>query len=344
MIPSTSTRLVQDREHSLSDVEGAGPVVSVVICTYNRSNYVVKTIQSLLRQKPASNTFEIIVVDNASTDETRLVIEALQNTDHACIRYVYESRQGVSYARNTGLQAARGSITAYIDDDEEASPGWLQGIVEAFSNVVPEPGVCCGPVNPCWQEQPPRWLVDEFRIYLSVLSLPPKPTFLYGAGSWFPEGNSAFRTEVLRKIGGFPVDVGRKGDLLLSGEFKVVEERLRSIGRNIYYQPSMKVDHFIPAERVKLPWLMRRAYFQGLSDAIDFVGRKRYNLQTWIRHSVLYAIRIIQSIFGVSVYGAMRFLPLAGRQVMVRYVRNCLDLQTRIGWFYGFLKHSHLAG
>lgn len=319
---------------------GRGLLISVVICTHNRCDLLAKTIDSLLGQDFPAKEYEIIVVDNVSTDGTGSYVSQIAASSEVSIHYVYESRIGVSHARNSGLEKAAGVYIAYIDDDEEASPLWLQGIFEAFVSLDPEPGVVCGPVKPSWERQPPAWLSDEFRAYLSILILRPQPAFLPVGGWGFPEGNSAFRTEVLRDIGGFATNVGRQGRMLLSGEEVIVSQKIRAKGLAIFYQPSMSVAHFIPADRLSLEWLTRRAYFQGITDAIHSLVDKDYGLPLRLRYSIIYLAQAVRPLLAAMFRGLVCIITGSSKRSMVGYVRKRLEFSRRLGWFYGFTVHS----
>src|SRR3989337_3554689 len=105
-------------------------VISAIICTHNRVEYLTKAIQSLVDQNIPKSKYEIIVVDNCSTDSTREVVEKFSSKSN--IRYIYEPTLGANKARNTGWRNARGKYIAYLDDDAIASPVWLCRILQGF--------------------------------------------------------------------------------------------------------------------------------------------------------------------------------------------------------------------
>src|SRR5690349_1483083 len=113
-------------------------LITVAICTYNRARYLPHAIESLVGQSLAASQFEILIVDNASTDPTHEVVKRylpkLSN-----LRYLYEPRQGLSHARNTAWQSAEGKYVAYLDDDAQANPHWLIGILRHFEQSTPTP-------------------------------------------------------------------------------------------------------------------------------------------------------------------------------------------------------------
>src|SRR5271168_746976 len=103
--------------------------ISVLVCTYNRAQMLGRTIDSVVAQTlPESLGWELIIVDNNSSDQTRQVIEDFRLRYPERIRYLFEPQQGISHARNAGIRESRGEILAFIDDDETADTGWLRNL------------------------------------------------------------------------------------------------------------------------------------------------------------------------------------------------------------------------
>jgi len=240
-------------------------LVSAVVCTHNRATYLRRALASLAAQTLAAERYEIVVVDNASTDATReLVTRELAGVDR--LRYVFEPQLGVSRARNAGWRAARAPLVAYLDDDAIAAPDWLARAVSGFAMLEPRPGCLGGPVIPIWEVPRPAWLPDALLPYLTVLELDqgpgpmPRGKFLYGT-------NSVFARERLAEIGGFPPGLGPIGRWHRSGEDTFVQKQLRERGHPLWYDPALRVQHHVPAERVSRRWVLRRLYLEGLSRA-----------------------------------------------------------------------------
>src|SRR5215203_2265789 len=150
------------------------PEVSVVVATYNRCEILPGTLESLMNQD-GGTVYEVIVVDNNSTDETRSVIDNLrQKPGYEKLIYLFEEKQGVSHARNKGIAAARGSILAFTDDDIRPAPGWLSAITGAFKRF-PEADCIGGKVLPHPETKFPEWLTDKYWTPLALLDLGDKP-------------------------------------------------------------------------------------------------------------------------------------------------------------------------
>ncbi|MGD8790792.1 MAG: glycosyltransferase family A protein, partial [Burkholderiales bacterium] len=134
------------------------PLISVIICTHNRACLLRGAIESVTSQDYDADGYEIIVVDNASTDHTREVVESFSET--ANVRYVYESRLGLNSARNTGWRSASGIFAVFLDDDARAQPGWLAAIRDGFAATGGQ-AVIGGKVDPIWESEQPEWLSNK---------------------------------------------------------------------------------------------------------------------------------------------------------------------------------------
>ncbi|MEM1308579.1 MAG: glycosyltransferase [Cyanobacteria bacterium P01_C01_bin.70] len=237
--------------------------ISAIICTHNRDQYLGAAIDSLLSQDFAE--YEIIVVDNASTDTTRAVVEA--RLPHPRLHYLYEATLGLSTARNTGAQAAQGKILAYLDDDAEASHKWLQAIAAIYdqdSTVA----IAGGRVTLIWPEQqtPPRWLSPGMAGNLGAYDLGNEMTYITQPGLT-PRGlNYAITADFLNKIGGFDPNLGRVGKNLLSNEELYMTEKALKMGYRVAYSPDALVAHNVAPARLKPAWFISRSWWQGISE------------------------------------------------------------------------------
>jgi glycosyltransferase involved in cell wall biosynthesis len=239
--------------------------ISAVVCTYNRRGPVIEAIESLLSQDLPRSAYEIIVVDNASTDGTEGVIrEKFGSVEN--LRIVHEPRQGIAIARNRGARESRSNIAAYLDDDAIAPPDYLRRFVELFAELEPVPAVIGGEMAPIFGAPRPEWLTNEvLRWASSWLGWSTEPRYLAADGTeWLCETNSAYRVDALMTAGGFPENLGRVGESLLSSEGHV-NIVLHHAGFPTYFDPSIVVSHHVPAERMTRTWFRRRAFWQGVS-------------------------------------------------------------------------------
>ncbi|SRR5579885_493154 len=241
-------------------------LISVVIPTYNRAKYLAKAIQSLVNQHTPKDKYEIIVVDNCSTDSTKQVVQKFSSESN--IRYVFESTLGAPYARNTGWRSARGKYVAYLDDDAIACPVWLDKIVEVFEMITPRPGCIGGRVEPIWEAPRPTWLSDWLLHGLAVIDWSDTPHVLLDLSrEWLVSINMAFPADILKSTGGFSPKLDRVGNNLLSSGEVFLEKKIIEMGYSCFYHPEIAVSHHIPRSRLEKRWFIRRYYWQGVSDA-----------------------------------------------------------------------------
>jgi len=241
------------------------PAISAVVCTHNRAAYLERALASLAAQSLARDAYEILVVDNASTDDTPAVVAAARARIPNLVA-LHEPTPGLGHARNAGLRAARGAYVAYVDDDAVASPAWLARILAAFATVQPAPGCVGGRVDAIWEAPRPGWLADELLPYLTVIDWSPTATFL-GEDRFVAGANMAFPRDLLRAIDGFHPALGRRGTNLLSNDELRVEATLRRRGHPCWYDPAIAVGHHVSPERLTRGYFRRRCFWQGVSDA-----------------------------------------------------------------------------
>jgi glycosyltransferase involved in cell wall biosynthesis len=243
-------------------VPASSPDLSVVICTHNRSAVLRRALRSLAEQTAAPGTFEVIVVDNASRDDTAEVTAAMEPAVPG-LRYLYEPELGLCRARNSGTDAARAPLVAFLDDDATTEPGWVTAMVGAFDS--PEVAAAGGPIVVEWEQgDRPRWLPRTLDPQYGHLDCGPESVPMVFPVT--PFGSSmVFRREVLFDVGGFSMALSRKGNGLISNDEKEVFRRLADRGLTVRYVPDAVVHHHIPAERSTVRWLSRRRYAQGRS-------------------------------------------------------------------------------
>ncbi|MBE9178348.1 glycosyltransferase family 2 protein [Oculatella sp. LEGE 06141] len=240
------------------------PQISAIICTHNRDSYLGAAIDSLLSQD-FTGDYEVIVVDNASTDRTREVVES--RLPHPRLHYLFEPTAGLSIARNTGAKAARSPILAYLDDDAVASPQWLRMLHHAYETNE-QLAIAGGKVTLLWAPGmiPPRWLSPELAGNLGAYDLGDTVTYIDRPGLT-PRGlNYSIRRTFLDTIGGFDIHLGRVGKNLLSNEELHVTERALNMGLQVAYLPEALVAHNVAPERLHPLWFLKRSWWQGISE------------------------------------------------------------------------------
>jgi glycosyltransferase involved in cell wall biosynthesis len=239
------------------------PLISAIICTHNRAGYLGAAIASLLEQ--TYTAYEIIVVDNASTDATRAVVDAFLPSPR--LTYVYESTLGLSAARNRGAAIAGGTILAYLDDDAEASSGWLTALAEAFTAHA-KAAIAGGSVSLIWPAgcTPPRWLSPTLSEGLGIYDLGSSTRPITDPGQT-PRGlNYAVKKTFLESVGGFDPQLGRVGKNLLSNEELYLTQQALAAGFEVLFVPQARVAHHVAPERLHPSWFLRRSWWQGISE------------------------------------------------------------------------------
>ncbi|RPJ77007.1 MAG: glycosyltransferase, partial [Acidobacteria bacterium] len=319
--PSTPLSTAPTLLHDSSVPTRPASSISVLICTYNRAERLEETLAAFGSVRiPDGSRVEMVVVDNHSTDATAAVLARHARRLPFPMITAVETRQGKSFALNTGLALATGEIVALTDDDVVPDAAWLEGIARAFRR----PGLtfAFGKVLPRWEQPPPpRLLTREAQAIWGPLALvdygdrevryvPDR----FGADR-FPIGaNLAFTRAALRRVGGWRNDLGKVDNSLIAGEDYEIFHRLRRAGLfNGLYDPSIVVHHFVPASRVSRRYFRRWFYWNGRTiarmlpdyyDGLDFrqvplvagvprflyrqaLGQAAVCLRTWTRRDPL---------------------------------------------------------
>ncbi|QVW36680.1 glycosyltransferase family 2 protein [Geobacter sulfurreducens] len=278
------------------------PIISVVVCTYNRAELLNQCLRSLAEQSLDSMQYEVIIVDNNSTDNTReIVTRYLEDNKH--FRCVSEPRQGLSIARNKGLQEAQGRYLAFIDDDAKASPNWLELIVNAFETVRPLPAAVGGEIRPFYEVPPPYWFSDDFelRSWGSESKFLEYPASMFG----FSGSNMAFPKHILCTYGGFDDTLGMKGAEIGLGEEADLFFRMYQSQAPLWYDPAIQVFHWTPVRNTTVAYRMKRAYCAGRSRA-KIVGSTLFSAETVHELLRLPAFVLISLVLMIRKEGARR--------------------------------------
>jgi glycosyltransferase involved in cell wall biosynthesis len=244
-------------------------IATILICTYNRASLLGPTLDSIAALAcPADLDWEVLVVDNNSSDETRQVVERRQGAYPVDLRYAFEPRQGKSIALNTGHGLARGEVIVYTDDDVRVPAGWLEAAVRPLLADA-SLAYTGGPVRPMWERQPPAWLEPAGNLGGTIaVKDHGDAAFVFEDRRKTPLGvNMAVRRTLVGAIGGFRPDLGRKGKSLLGQEQAEFFYRSRAAGARGMYVPAMVLDHFVPASRLTHNYFRRWWYWKGISQA-----------------------------------------------------------------------------
>lgn len=249
--------------------------ISVVICTYNRANGLIRALRSLLPQTLDKAHWNILIVNNSSTDNTVEEFDrfTLEHPNSAKMRIVSEIKQGLSHARNRAIQEVGDDFIIYIDDDQEVSPNF----VEAYYDRCNDKGdmvLAGGPIIPVYEGGKPKWVskyVDRtISGYLNLGS----HTELFPKGSYPTGGNMGIGNGVFKEFGGFSTDLGRVGGSLLGGEESDFFNRVANNRSDIIYVHDADVYHHISKERATITSLRQISRMVGVSERIRTSTKK----------------------------------------------------------------------
>ena len=233
---------------------------SIVICTYNRC-HLLPVLLGTLQEQLQGIDGEILLVDNGSSDGTAEVVEEIASTPlQTTIRYFLETRQGLSYARNRGVEEAKGDIVLFLDDDALPCDSWLHEHIRVFE-LDQRIGAVGGKIDVCFDKQTrrPWWLTRSYFRELGAYNLKLENLTDYGGGYDTPAGgNMSFRKSALAEVGPFDPELGREANSFLAGEEFDLSWKLLDYGWRTIYNPKASAKHLVLPERLKVSFFRQR--------------------------------------------------------------------------------------
>jgi glucosyl-dolichyl phosphate glucuronosyltransferase len=243
--------------------------ISVLIATHNRASLLRLTLDRLRLQafQPGD---EVIIVDNASTDDTADVIARMSGRFPVPLRLRHDMSPGKAPALNAAAKDARGHVLALTDDDVLVAEDWIATIRSLFGD--PSMALVGGRIDPNWQQPAPSWLEVEQNGTYGLMSSP-LALLHYGEAQQLGKrtavgANMAVRQSVFQALGGFAPHLGRRRGTLLCGEDHDLSLRAVSAGYRCEYRPELRVRHWIPAERLRLRYFLRWFFWSGITSAV----------------------------------------------------------------------------
>jgi glycosyltransferase involved in cell wall biosynthesis len=310
-------------------------MVSIAICTYNNVRKLEAVLESLrgLICSPALR-YEVLVVDNNSSDETKGVVERCQGTWGQRLRYVFEGAQGLSHARNRALKEAAGDIVSYIDDDVRVDPGWLSAVATAFEEY--SAAVVGGKSYLIYPSRRPAWLPDEYESLLSKLDYGDQ--VIVGLDRDLFGLNFSVRKELAVQLGGFDTSLGRCRRALGSGEESDLLRRIRETGGLAVYEPRAVVGHVVSPERMTVRWFAKRLFAAGRDDVA--IAAKNGHTVPSVWDTTVHAIRCCGSILKSIVIGDRSAKNILGKGLVAAHALGTLDRRLRLAFTSLFGGHA----
>lgn len=291
--------------------------LSIAVCTYNRADVLPKCLESLADQSTDSELFEVLIIDNNSTDDTKKIAEDFCGK-HNNFRYIFEEKQGLSHARNRAIIEAKGKYLAYIDDDAIADKDWgknILAVIKTDSSMV----AFGGPIYPWYKKEKPKWFKDEFATHSYgkqhfQLTEQNCPFGLSGS-------NMIFKVEILNKYNGFSAEYGMNGDKIAFGEESFLFNKMLKNSENIQYFPNIKISHLVSEKNYSLNDAFKRSIQNGKAIA-------------QIRGSKLLSVDFIKkfSMFCISLF-ELAIFTLPGIFSKALFYKKL----KKIGYFAGYI-------
>ena len=271
--------------------------ISLIVPTYNRADYLKFSLPTFVHQSLDKSLYEILVIDNNSTDKTKEITFEILGNNNKNWKYVFEGKQGLHYARNRGILEASGEIVVFGDDDIEADYQWLESIYSEFKNNE-RAGVVGGKILPKWNSEPPEWIYDygtnKIHGVFAYLDLGEERKvinncFIFGC-------NFAIRKNIAIQIGGSPPDTfpGRLKYLSGRGESEMIESTMK-LNYDIIYIPEALVLHHADSSRATLKYFVDRYERWAVENAFAVYRKNRSKL----RASIILMISALKTLFSV---------------------------------------------
>lgn len=234
-------------------------ILSIVICSYNRASYISGALDSLYHQSAGLDNFEAIIVDNNSTDNTAQVFKQWRSSHaNGSFTYLTESKQGASFARNTGAKGAKGQWLCFMDDDAIANSNYVENIIKHIK-TKPEAIGFGGRIIPKYIPSAPEWM--SYYVSSLVGNFDYAPTACAFENGKYPlESNMIVKKDIYDSIGGFNTQLpGVVGTLRIGGEGKELFYKILALGHTIYYDPTICVEHVVEVKKLTPEYMYRVA-------------------------------------------------------------------------------------
>lgn len=277
----------------------ATPEISVIICSYNRADYIIGAVESLYQQTLDKKRFEVFVVDNNSSDNTgELVQQFIQEHKDFDLHYLTETKQGASFARNAGAAFAKSPLLCFMDDDAIAETHYLERILGFFASHEDAAGLG-GRIIPKYIPEEPKWMSHFVSSLVGNFDYAPERT-VFKEGKYPLESNMIVRKKDFDTIKGFNTDLpGVKGTLRIGGEGKDFFLRLQSLNKKIYYDPQVIVEHIVEVKKLTPHYMYRVASGIGRGERVRTMAISKW---TYVKKVVEYLYKLAGSFVLALIY------------------------------------------
>ncbi|MDA1044742.1 MAG: glycosyltransferase [Verrucomicrobia bacterium] len=252
---------------------------TLAICTHNGEARLPDVLQALLAQTAPPNTWEVVVIDNASTDQTGEVCKRYADR-HLPVRVAREERPGLSYARARAAREARAPIVCFLDDDNIPDARFVHEAIALFA-TTPKMGVAGSRVIPRWQSPPSALALAVADFALAICDIGDTPAQITGRAEGVVGAGLCVRTALLAEIHETLLSktgetiTDRKGQNLIGGGDTAICILAQQRGHECWYQPALRIEHIIPDSRTHPEYLKRlyagigrgQACLRGLTDS-----------------------------------------------------------------------------
>lgn len=241
-------------------------IISIIICTYNRGRYIYGLLESIAKNAFDTAKYEIIFVNNKSTDNTELECKRFQQDyPDVVFHYFMEENQGLSFARNRGIKESQGKMLVFIDDDALVNNQYLSNLEKHILQT--DISAFGGKITPKYEAEAPNWVSSWSLSWFSSIDMGDKVK-LFQKGK-FPIGaNMGISKELASRIAPFDTNLGRNKGNMIGGEEKEYFLRIQRNGTPIYYLPDVQIEHCIPKERTTRQFIKKQALGIGKSEQI----------------------------------------------------------------------------
>jgi glycosyltransferase involved in cell wall biosynthesis len=283
---------------------------SVCICTYNGAQRIGAVLEALAIQTQPKESWEVLVIDNASNDGTGEVADQLiKEKLGGCGRVVREEQPGLSFARARAAQEARGEIICFLDDDNIPAPDFVKNAIQAFGEHT-KAGMIGGKVTPRWECNPTPLALAVANYALAICDRG-NVSFRYEGIASGPVGaGMCIRTGLLRELfsdNALAQIPDRKGNALEASGDTALVVRAHQAGWEVWYEPSLVIAHAIPERRIQKDYLLR---------LYDGFGRSSIHVRAL--HDGKVRIKLLRIAVGFKDLGRWAFRKLTGPSKQLR--------------------------